>query len=78
MSEYRFTARNSQLMTPAAAPPVLSRPSPPSVEDITRLMPLGRYSVHARVGMGGMGTVFRGTQFSPGRPVAIKVLRLRL
>ncbi len=63
-------------MTPAAAPPVLNRPSPPSVEDIMRMMPLGRYSVQARVGMGGMGTVFRGTQLSLGRPVAIKVLRL--
>jgi len=63
-------------MTPAAAPPVLNRPSPPSVEDITRMMPLGRYSVQARVGMGGMGTVFRGTQLSLGRPVAIKVLRV--
>ena len=40
------------------------------------MMPLGRYSVQARVGMGGMGTVFRGTQLSLGRPVAIKVLRV--
>jgi serine/threonine protein kinase len=63
-------------MTPAAAPPVLNRPSPPSVEDIMRMMPLGRYSVQARVGMGGMGTIFRGTQLSLGRPVAIKVLRV--
>lgn len=64
-------------MSPAAeAPPAPARPSPPSVEDITRMMPLGRYSVQARVGMGGMGTVFRGTQLSLGRPVAVKVLRV--
>jgi serine/threonine protein kinase len=66
-------------MSPAAAAspvPPPQRPSPPTVEDITRMMPLGRYSVQARVGMGGMGTVFRGTQLSLGRPVAIKVLRV--
>ncbi len=40
------------------------------------MMPLGRYSVQACVGAGGMGTVFRGTQLSLGRPVAIKVLRV--
>jgi len=40
------------------------------------MMPLGRYSVQACVGVGGMGTVFRGTQLSLGRPVAIKVLRV--
>ena len=40
------------------------------------MMPFGRYSVQAQVGIGGMGTVYRGTQLSLGRPVAIKVLRV--
>ncbi len=39
------------------------------------MMPFGRYSVQTRVGVGGMGAVYRGTQLSLGRPVAIKVLR---
>lgn len=40
------------------------------------MMPFGRYSVQVRVGLGGMGAVYRGTQLSLGRPVAIKVLRV--
>ncbi len=40
------------------------------------MMPFGRYSVQACVGIGGMGTVYRGTQLSLGRPVAVKVLRV--
>jgi serine/threonine protein kinase len=68
---------NSQRMTPATAePPVPVRASPPTVEAISRMMPIGRYSVQKQVGMGGMGTVYRGTQLSLGRPVAIKVLRV--
>ncbi len=35
----------------------------------------GRFQVEALLGQGGMGTVYRGTQVSVGRPVAIKVLR---
>ncbi len=40
------------------------------------MMPFGRYSVQACAGIGGMGAVYRGTQLSLGRPVAIKVLRV--
>jgi serine/threonine protein kinase len=40
------------------------------------MMPFGRYSVQVQVGIGGMGTVYRGTQLSLGRPVAIKILRV--
>ncbi len=38
----------------------------------------GRFQVEGIVGRGGMGTVFRGTQVSVGRPVAIKTLRPEL
>ena len=34
-----------------------------------------RYRIEARVGRGGMGTVYQATQLSVNRPVAIKVLR---
>ncbi|MBT9556948.1 MAG: SUMF1/EgtB/PvdO family nonheme iron enzyme, partial [Myxococcales bacterium] len=34
----------------------------------------GRYSVHVQIGKGGMGTVYRATQISVGRDVALKVL----
>jgi serine/threonine protein kinase len=44
--------------------------------ELSAMMPFGRYSVQAQVGIGGMGTVYRGTQLSLGRPVAIKVLRV--
>lgn len=40
------------------------------------MMPFGRYSVQTCVGVGGMGTVYRGMQISLGRAVAIKVLRV--
>jgi serine/threonine protein kinase len=35
----------------------------------------GRFRLAGRLGTGGMGTVYRGTQEPVGRPVAIKVLR---
>lgn len=54
----------------------VSRAAPPSPEELSGMMPLGRYSVQVRVGLGGMGAVYRGTQLSLGRPVAIKVLRV--
>lgn len=57
-------------------PPVVARSAPPDPEALSKMMPLGRYSVQVRVGLGGMGAVYRGTQLSLGRPVAIKVLRV--
>jgi serine/threonine protein kinase len=60
----------------STATPVVSRLPPPSAEELSVMMPFGRYSVQAQVGIGGMGTVYRGTQLSLGRPVAIKVLRV--
>ena len=50
------------------------------MSDLETLDPLigrtfnGRYSVHVRIGKGGMGTVYRATQLSVGRDVALKVL----
>jgi len=61
---------------PGTATPVLARSAPPTPAELSAMMPFGRYSVQAQVGIGGMGTVYRGTQLSLGRPVAIKVLRV--
>ncbi|WP_294382433.1 protein kinase [Prosthecobacter sp.] len=60
----------------SSAKPVVTRSAPPSPPELSAMMPFGRYSVQAQVGIGGMGTVYRGTQLSLGRPVAIKVLRV--
>jgi serine/threonine protein kinase len=61
---------------PSAAAIAVPRATPPSPTELSAMMPFGRYSVQAQVGLGGMGTVYRGTQLSLGRPVAIKVLRV--
>ena len=38
----------------------------------------GRYQINARIGTGGMGTVYRAEQAGLGRPVALKVLKREL
>jgi serine/threonine-protein kinase len=38
----------------------------------------GRFRIEGRLGVGAMGTVYRATQASVGRPVALKVLRPEL
>src|SRR5262249_31050129 len=38
----------------------------------------GRYAIVEKLGHGGMGTVYRGTQRSVGRDVAIKLVMPRL
>ncbi|MHB1081548.1 MAG: protein kinase domain-containing protein [Prosthecobacter sp.] len=63
-------------LTSSTAAPLVIRSAPPSSQELSAMMPFGRYSVQAQVGIGGMGTVYRGTQLSLGRPVAIKVLRV--
>jgi serine/threonine-protein kinase len=39
---------------------------------------VGRYRITARIGTGGMGTVYRAEQAGLGRPVALKVLKREL
>lgn len=58
---------------PLDGAPVTSKPDDDESLIGTRLD--GRFQVDSIVGRGGMGTVFRGTQVSVGRPVAIKTLR---
>ncbi|HBJ83582.1 MAG TPA: hypothetical protein DDZ88_06880, partial [Verrucomicrobiales bacterium] len=45
---------------------------PPTVEELQRMLP--DYEVQALIGRGGMGAVYKGTQRSLDRPVAIKIL----
>ncbi len=45
---------------------------PPEVEELQRLLP--QYKIESILGRGGMGAVYRGTQVTLERPVAIKLL----
>lgn len=56
-----------------------SRPAawePPSPEELQKLLP--KYEVSKLLGRGGMGAVYKGTQRSLDRPVAIKILSAEL
>jgi serine/threonine protein kinase len=57
-----------------AEPTQVVRPGAESDPWIGRTVGGGRYRIDAPLGRGGMGAVYRGTQISLGRPVAIKLL----
>lgn len=54
---------------------VRSQPQAPPEHDPLIGQQLGEYVVKERIGMGGMGLVYRGEQPLIGKPVAIKILR---
>ena len=47
----------------------------PTPEQLTELIPHGRYFAEEIIGQGGMGMVYRGVQVSLNRPVAIKLMK---
>ncbi|MDF1826463.1 MAG: protein kinase [Verrucomicrobiales bacterium] len=46
--------------------------APPSIEELQQLLP--QYEIESILGQGGMGAVYKGSQVTLQRPVAIKVL----
>ena len=60
-------------VAPAGSP---GRWKPPSKEDMGRLLP--EYRIEKLIGRGGMGAVYKATQLSLDRPVAIKILPTEL
>lgn len=47
----------------------------PTPEELTEIIPDGRYFADTVIGQGGMGMVYRGVQVSLNRPVAIKLMK---
>ena len=65
---------------PAAAPAMPDSSAPPRVPmptpaELTEILPHGRYLAEQVIGQGGMGMVYRGTQVSLNRAVAIKLMK---
>jgi serine/threonine protein kinase len=61
----------------AARPPPRAPPPVPPKQDVT-LPQLDGFLVHERIGVGGMGEVFRCTRMSDQLPVAVKILTAQM
>ncbi len=60
-------------VTKLAAPPATAKPAPPPVKKVP-LTTLGDFKLVAKIGEGGMGTVYKAIQQHKHRMVALKVL----
>ena len=61
-----------------ASPPLPAAPKAPvtpTPAQLSAALPDGRYVADKLIGVGGMGAVYRGTQLSLQRPIAIKMLQ---
>jgi serine/threonine-protein kinase len=58
---------------PATAPPITAPPLAPSDPYAGKVLN-NRFKIESKIGEGGFGAVYRGTQLGIGRPVAIKLL----
>jgi serine/threonine protein kinase len=60
---------------PPVSPAAPRAPITPTPAQLTAVLPQGRYVADKLIGVGGMGAVYRGTQVSLQRPVAVKLLQ---
>src|SRR3954463_1473564 len=61
--------RDDGALDAPALPPSLTRADPLVGADVD-----GKYRIEARLGRGGMGSVYRATHLWTGRPVAVKII----
>jgi serine/threonine protein kinase len=60
---------------PPVTPAAPRAPVTPTPEQLTAVLPHGRFIADKLIGVGGMGAVYRGRQLSLERPIAIKMLQ---